>query len=145
MTVDRWRAAVRARIETALGDARHAGIVVALAVGAQDAVSPADWLLMRNTGTSHLVAISGLHIGLVAGVAAWIVGSLWRRSCLVGCDWPLLIPAQKVATVGGVLFAAGHAALAGFNVPAQRALWMVVVVLAAFISGRSVAPSLVLA
>ncbi|TDN69577.1 DNA internalization-related competence protein ComEC/Rec2 [Paraburkholderia sp. BL10I2N1] len=145
VTVDRWRAQIRARIEAALGDAPHAGIVVALAVGAQDAVSATDWLLMRNTGTSHLVAISGLHIGFVAGLAAWIVGSLWRRSCFVGRDWPLLIPAQKVATLGGVLFAAGYAALAGFNVPAQRALWMLVVASAAFISGRSVAPSIVLA
>jgi competence protein ComEC len=143
--VDRWRSAVRARIDSALGDAPHRGIVIALAVGAQDAVSAADWLLMRNTGTSHLVAISGLHIGFIAGLAAWVIGALWRRSCFVGRDWPLLIPAQKVATAGGALFAAGHAALAGFNVPAQRALWMLVVVALAFVSGRSVAPSFVLA
>ena len=38
-----------------------------------------------------------------------------------------------------------HAALAGFNVPAQRALWMAGVVALAFVSGRSVAPSVVLA
>ncbi|HXZ09190.1 MAG TPA: DNA internalization-related competence protein ComEC/Rec2 [Paraburkholderia sp.] len=143
--VDRWRSAVRTRIDAALGDAPHRGIVIALAVGAQDAVSAADWLLMRNTGTSHLVAISGLHIGFVAGLAAWVIGALWRRSCFVGRDWPLLIPAQKVATTGGALFAAGHAGLAGFNVPAQRALWMLIVVALAFVSGRSVAPSFVLA
>jgi competence protein ComEC len=44
-----------------------------------------------------------------------------------------------------VLFAALHAALAGFNVPAQRALWMAGVVALAFVSGRNVAPSWVLA
>jgi competence protein ComEC len=33
--------------------------VVALAIGAQDEVSAADWLLMRGTGTSHLVAVLG--------------------------------------------------------------------------------------
>ena len=80
VSVDRWRAALRARIDTVLADAPHRGIVVALAVGAQDEVSAADWLLMRATGTSHLVAISGLHIGFVAGLAGWLAGALWRRS-----------------------------------------------------------------
>ncbi len=145
VSVDRWRAALRARIDAVLADAPHRGIVVALAVGAQDEVSAADWTLMRSTGTSHLVAISGLHIGFVAGLAAWLAGALWRRSCYIGRDWPLRIPAQRVAVIAGALFAALHAALAGFNVPAQRALWMAGVVALAFVSGRSVAPSWVLA
>ena len=145
VSVDRWRAALRARIDTVLADAPHRGIVVALAVGAQDGVSAADWLLMRATGTSHLVAISGLHIGFVAGLAGWLAGALWRRSGLVGRNWPLRIPAQLVAVTAGTMFAALHAALAGFNVPAQRALWMAGVVALAFVSGRSVAPSWVLA
>jgi competence protein ComEC len=144
VSVDRWRAALRARIDAVLADAPHRGIVVALAVGAQDEVSAADWTLMRATGTSHLVAISGLHIGFVAGLAGWLAGALWRRSCFVGRNWPLKIPAQKVAVIAGVLFAAMHAALAGFNVPAQRALWMAGAVALAFVSGRSVAPSWVL-
>jgi competence protein ComEC len=55
--VDRWRAALRSRIDAVLADAPHRGIVVALAIGAQDEVSAADWLLMRGTGTSHLVAM----------------------------------------------------------------------------------------
>ena len=145
VSVDRWRAALRARIDTVLADAPHRGIVVALAVGAQDEVSAADWLLMRATGTSHLVAISGLHIGFVAGLAGWLAGALWRRSGLVGRNWPLRIPAQLVAVTAGTMFAALHAALAGFNVPAQRALWMAGVVALAFVSGRRVAPSWVLA
>ncbi|NKJ48577.1 competence protein ComEC, partial [Burkholderia sp. SG-MS1] len=143
--VDRWRAALRSRIDAVLGDAPHRGIVVALAIGAQDEVSAADWLVMRRTGTSHLVAISGLHIGLVAGLAGWLVGAVWRRSAWIGRDWPLRLPAQVVAAVGGAGFAALHAALAGFNVPAQRALWMAGVVALAFVSGRNLARSVVLA
>jgi competence protein ComEC len=57
LTIDRWRFALRARIDAVLAEAPHRGIVTALAVGAQDAVSAEDWLLMRNTGTSHLIAI----------------------------------------------------------------------------------------
>jgi competence protein ComEC len=143
--VNRWRAALRERIDTVLADAAHRGIVVALAIGAQDEVSDTDWRLMRGTGTSHLVAISGLHIGFVAGLAGWLAGAVWRRSGWIGRDWPLRLPAQVVAATAGVSFAALHAALAGFNVPAQRALWMAGVVALAFVSGRSLARSTVLA
>jgi competence protein ComEC len=57
----------------------------------------------------------------------------------------LRLPAQIVAVTGGAGFAALHAALAGFNVPAQRALWMAGVVALAFVSGRNLARSAVLA
>ncbi|MGF6467185.1 DNA internalization-related competence protein ComEC/Rec2 [Paraburkholderia youngii] len=143
--VDRWRAALRARIDTVLADAPHRGIVVALAVGAQDQVSPADWQLMRGTGTSHLVAISGLHIGLVAGLTGWLAAAVWRRSGWLGRNWPVRLPAQLVGVTAGALFAALHAALAGFNVPAQRALWMAALVALAFVGGRQLARSTVLA
>ncbi|WP_233830862.1 ComEC/Rec2 family competence protein [Paraburkholderia sp. ZP32-5] len=143
--IDRWRAALRARIDAALADSPHRGIIVALAIGAQDGVSPADWQLMRRTGTSHLVAISGLHIGFVAGLAGWLAAAVWRRSGWLGRDWPLRLPAQLVGVAAGALFAALHAALAGFNVPAQRALWMALVVALAFVSGRQLARSTILA
>ncbi|MFL9966360.1 ComEC/Rec2 family competence protein, partial [Paraburkholderia sediminicola] len=143
--VDRWRAVLRARIDEVLPDAPHRGIVVALAIGAQDEVSAADWLLMRATGTSHLVAISGLHIGFVAGLASWLASAVWRRSGWIGRNWPLRLPAQIVAVTTGAGIAALHAALAGFNVPAQRALWMAGMVALAFVSGRDLARSVVLA
>ncbi|WP_114811474.1 ComEC/Rec2 family competence protein [Paraburkholderia kururiensis] len=142
---ERARMALRDRIVEALGDAPHRGIVVALANGAQDLIGDDDWRLMRRTGTSHLVAVSGLHIGLVAGMVGWLVAALWRRSCFVGRDWPLVVPAQKVAVVGGALAAAVYAGLAGFNVPAQRALWMLAVIGLAFLSGRQVGRSTALA
>ncbi|NML29845.1 DNA internalization-related competence protein ComEC/Rec2 [Paraburkholderia antibiotica] len=143
--VDRWRAVLRARIDTVLADAPHRGIVVALAIGAQDEVSAADWQLMRSTGTSHLVAISGLHIGFVAGLAGWFAATVWRRSGWLGRNWPLRLPAQIVGVTAGALFAALHAALAGFNVPAQRALWMAALAAFAFVGGRQLARSTVFA
>ena len=143
--IDRWRAALRARIDAVLADAPHRGIIVALAIGAQDQVSSTDWQLMRATGTSHLVAISGLHIGLVAGLAGWLAAAVWRRSGWLGRNWPLRVPAQLVGVTAGATFAALHAALAGFNVPAQRALWMAALVALAFVGGRQLARSTVLA
>jgi competence protein ComEC len=143
--VDRWRAALRARIDSVLAAAPHRGIVVALAIGAQDEVSAADWQLMRGTGTSHLVAISGLHIGLVAGLAGWLAAAVWRRSGWLGRNWPLRLPAQLVGVTVGATFAALHAALAGFNVPAQRTLWMTALVALAFVGGRQLGRVTILA
>jgi competence protein ComEC len=152
-SIDRLRYLLREHIARALMGAAHSGIVAALAVGAQDAISELDRLVLRRTGTSHLVAVSGLHIGFVAGLAAALAAWLWRRSCGFGAllarrgarEWPLVLPAPIVAAAAGVASAAGYAALAGFNVPAQRALWMLVVASVAFVLGRSVAFSLVLA
>jgi len=145
LTIDRWRARIRHRIETVLADAPHRGIIVALAVGAQESVSDADWAILRATGTSHLVANSGLHIGFVAGLAALMCGALWKRVRVRGVAAPLVVAAPKVAALGAALFAAFYAALAGFNVPAQRTLWMLVVFAIAFAGGRRAPPSLVLA
>ncbi|SAL64921.1 DNA internalization-related competence protein ComEC/Rec2 [Caballeronia udeis] len=145
LTIDRWRARLRERVLTALDGAAHRGIVVALATGAQDTVSDADWTLLRATGTSHLVAISGLHIGFVAGLAALLSGGLWRRLRWRGLPAPLIVSAQKAAAAGAAIFAAFYAALAGFNVPAQRSMWMLCFVALAVLSGRRPASSLVLA
>ena len=145
LTIDRWRARLRERVLTALDGAAHRGIVVALATGAQDVVSDADWTLLRATGTSHLVAISGLHIGFVAGLAALLSGGLWRRLRWHGLPAPLIVSAQKAAAAGAAVFAAFYAALAGFNVPAQRSMWMLCFVALAVLSGRRPASSLVLA
>jgi competence protein ComEC len=145
LRIDLWRARLRERVLIALDGAPHRGIVVALAVGAQDGVSDADWTLLRATGTSHLVAISGLHIGFVAGLAALICGWSWRRLRWRGVPLPLLVSAQKAAAAGAAAFAAFYAALAGFNVPAQRSMWMLCFVALAVLSGRRPASSLLLA
>ncbi|KVN18747.1 MULTISPECIES: DNA internalization-related competence protein ComEC/Rec2 [unclassified Burkholderia] len=143
--IDRLRARLRGRIADALGDAAHRGIVVALAIGAQDDIADDDRRILRDTGTSHLVAISGLHVGMVGGLCAWLAGGFWRRSGYVGRNWPLVVSAQKVAALGAIAGGAGYAALAGFNVPAQRAWWMLAAAGVAHLSGRSLAPSSVLA
>lgn len=151
--IDRVRLALREHIAGALASATHRGIVTALAIGTQEAITPPDRLVLRRTGTSHLVAVSGLHIGFVAGLCAALAGWLWRRSCFLGAmlarrggrEWPLVVPAPLASAVAGAVCAAGYAALAGFNVPAQRALWMLIVASAAFMLGRRVGVSLVLA
>jgi len=127
--VERARFAIRERIGSALPEARYGAVIAALVVGDQRGISQQDWQVFSRTGISHLVSISGLHITMIAGIAAWFVGWVWRKSFFVP-EWqlPLLLPAARIAALAGMLAAWGYVALAGFGVPAQRTLYMLAVV-----------------
>lgn len=118
--VERWRQAVRARIDARMAEPRAAGLIAALVVGDQGAIAYADWDVFRATGVAHLMSISGLHITMFAWLAAAVVGWLWRRSARLCLLWP----AANAALLGGVLLAGAYAVFSGWGVPAQRTLLM---------------------
>jgi len=89
-------------------------------VGDRSAMSTAQWQVLQKTGTSHLLAISGLHVGMVAGLVFFITRIGWS---LLGN--PQRWPAPRVAAAASIVAALAYALLAGFQVPAQRALVMV--------------------
>ena len=94
------------------------GIFEALTLGLTHRIDKDTWDLFRRTGTTHLMVISGAHIGLVAGLSYRVFQWLWTRfPALV-----LWIPAQRVASAAGFMMACFYALIAGFGVPAQRAL-----------------------
>jgi len=134
--VERARGWLRERIVAALPDKKYAGVLVALVVGDQRAISQSDWAVFNRSGISHLVSISGLHITLIAGLFAALASALWRRSFFTGARLPLILPAQKVAALAGAAMALLYVLLAGFGVPAQRTLYMLSVVAAALWFGR---------
>jgi competence protein ComEC len=139
--VERSREAVRDRFNAVLGATPAAGILAALAVGDQRAISREEWQLFNRTGVTHLMSISGLHVTLVSGLVAWLVGTLWRRiPALV-----LRLPARKAAAAAAIFGALGYTLLAGYGVPAQRTFWMVTVVALALWWGRISSPWRVLA
>ncbi|TMH32932.1 MAG: DNA internalization-related competence protein ComEC/Rec2 [Betaproteobacteria bacterium] len=139
--VERAREAVRDRFNAVLGATPAAGILAALAVGDQRAISREEWQLFNRTGVTHLMSISGLHVTLVSGLVAWLVATLWRRApALV-----LRLPSRKAAAAGAICGALGYTLLAGYGVPAQRTFWMVSVVAVALWSGRISSPWRVLA
>jgi competence protein ComEC len=139
--IEQAREAVRARFMRVLGATPAAGILAALAIGDQRAISGEEWRLFRRTGVTHLMSISGLHVTLVSGLIAWLVAFAWRRLPRL-C---MLLPARKAAAVAAVAAALGYTLLAGFGVPAQRTLLMVSVVALALWSGRVVSPARTLA
>ena len=81
----------------------------------------------------HQISISGLHVTMVAALFAALINALWRRSESL----MRRLPAQKAAVVAGWLAALVYALLAGFEVPAQRTLYMLSVVALALWSGRN--------
>lgn len=139
--VERWRENTRERILATLHDAPYAGVLVALVIGDQQAIGAELWERFNRTGVTHLMAISGMHVTMLAGIVALAVGGLWRR-----VPWlALRLPAQKAAAAAGALGAFGYCLLAGFAVPAQRTLYMLIVVALALWSGRIASASRVLA
>lgn len=117
------------------------GLVRALTLANRNGIDDDDWRVLRVTGTSHLLAISGLHIGLVAGLFLFLGRWAWRRSAWL-CS---RLAAPRAGVLIGTMAALAYAALAGFSVPTQRALIMWAVVAAALWSARSARPFHVLA
>lgn len=116
----RLRAAVRDAMATAHPGAAHPGVMQALVIGERGAMQAEEWRLFLHSGTNHLMAISGLHVGLVAGFALMVARVLWRH--LRWLRQALSLRWFGAATA--VLSAAAYAALAGFSIPTQRALVM---------------------
>jgi competence protein ComEC len=120
------RAMIVQRIDDELGNERASGIIAGLAVGATEQITTEEWQVFAATGTTHLIAISGLHVTMVAAIVMLAVRRAWR--------WPRArVPftcRADVASLSGALAAAGYALLAGFSVPTQRTLAMLLVGLA---------------
>jgi competence protein ComEC len=128
-------------IDQVLADAPNLGIIRALAIGERSRVSEETWTLLRATGTSHLMAISGLHVGLVAGMAFVLVRRLWPLSHSA----TLLIAAPRMAATMAIVGAFAYALLAGFSIPTRRAVIMITVLMLGIILQRNLAFRLSLA
>lgn len=122
--VERARETARARVQAAVGDTVYARVLTALAVGDQQGIPAADWTVFTRTGVNHLISISGLHITMLAGLAALGLRIIWPRLPRAA----LWLPTPVAAALGALLVAFGYALLAGFAVPAQRTVYMLGVV-----------------
>jgi len=132
---------LRALLAQRLAGERYAGVLIALVLGDQRAISEADWQLFNATGISHLVSISGLHITMIGGLAAWLAATLWRRSRSLLAR----APAQTAAAAAGMTAALMYCLLAGWGVPAQRTFFMLSVVAVALLARVPMRASVTLA
>ncbi len=134
ITINLWRQQLKQLITTAIDQPEIAGLIVALTTGFHGAILSKQWPVFQRTGTNHLMAISGLHIGMVAGFAFLLMGFIWRRS-----EYLLLWqPLQFAQAIAAICVAIIYGLMAGFSLPTQRALLMILVVMLALLSRRQV-------
>ena len=131
------RDAAAQAISAALGERPATGIVQGLAVGLQDALSREQWRELARSGTSHLMAISGMHIGMFALAAAWVARRVQRVRQRRGAPGA----ARDVAAVAGCIAAFGYSLLAGWSVPTQRTMVMILLAAVALLCRRRVGPA----
>jgi competence protein ComEC len=135
-----FRATLAARLVAAVPDADGAALVTALALGERYLFSDEHWATFRRTGTSHLVAVSGMHVALLGLLAFVAVRRLWLRLPMPFAAFDL-----EAAAAVSVVATAYYAALTGFAVPAERSLLMIAVALLVLVSRRRVGAWQVLA
>lgn len=121
------REASAAKLSSIAGEKETLGLMQGITVGIKANIPQHQWELLRNTGTAHLLAISGLHIGLIAG---WtLIFSQLSLSFALGCLQRHAITTttfdiRPLTLMFSFTAAIGYAALAGFELPTQRALLM---------------------
>lgn len=134
--INSLRQQLQSKLKHQLIDSEQFPLLQGLALGIRDNLNAHHWQTLRQTGTSHLLAISGLHIGLSAALGFFVFRFLWSL-------FPKLLlkmPAQHVGAIGGFIMAAFYACLAGFTVPTQRAFIMVTTVMIALLLKRPLYP-----
>ena len=121
-------------ITEAMQGREFVGVILALSLGIQEYISEQQWEIFRSTGTAHLMAISGLHIGLLASI-------LFSATKLTGKCWLRIFPSISISTISAwtsIIGAITYALLSGFSIATQRAVIMVVVFLGGILLRRKI-------
>lgn len=128
----RVRQFVTARILRA-GDPATAPVAAALMTGERKAIPEQTLADMRDSGLAHLLAISGLHIGLIAGLLFFTVRLGLSAVEGVALRWPI----KKIAAMTALAGAFCYLLISGSPIPTQRAFMMVAISLCAIMIDRN--------
>jgi competence protein ComEC len=131
--IDGIRDAIAHGIAVRVRRQHDAALLKAFAVGDIRDLSQHDWSVARSNGVSHLIAISGFHVGVAAVFGVWLA----RLAYLL---WPRLglsLPRLQAQAAAALVTATFYSALAGFGLPTVRTLLMIAVVALARCSRRS--------
>lgn len=132
--IDRIRQFLQEKILKNLPETNTSPWIVALSIGERHGIKPENWEVLRNTGTNHLMAIAGLHIGLMSGFLASVTIWIWR--CIP--RFTLWLPAQHAGAIAALLMALIYSAMAGFSIPTQRACVMLSIFLVILLVRRKI-------
>ena len=141
-SIDQWRSQIGQGIDQYCADCSQAGLIKALTIGYRGNIHPHQRELLQDTGTAHLLAISGLHIGMISALFFYLGRWIWQLGFYrIGYD--------RLRFSATLAFSAGliYAGLAGFSLPTVRALIMLAVVFLAlfFRSGINLINSIAIA
>lgn len=131
--VDGVRDAVARGIAARVRDPHDATLLQAFSVGDTRGLQQRDWAVARANGVSHLIAISGFHVGVAAVFGVWL-------ALLAYALWPRLgtwLPRPQAQAAAALMVATVYSALAGFGLPTVRTLLMIAVVALARCSRRA--------
>lgn len=126
-----WRAHLSGRIAQAV-PGPSARYVQAMALGDTRALDEDDWRLLRATGLTHLIAISGFHVGLAGLFGAGLAWLGWRLAAPLAT----ILPRPMAMAWAGLIAAAAYAAVAGQSLPTVRTVLMISVVATAQLRRR---------
>ena len=129
-----WRQNISDQLSLILDARPSLGLIKALTIGDGSGITQNQWDVFRKTGATHLVVISGSHVSLIAGLVYFLVLKFWAWTGVL--RWS----PQRVAACVAIVSAIFYAALAGFSVPTERSVIMLVIIMAAIILQRNTPP-----
>ncbi|WP_415489721.1 ComEC/Rec2 family competence protein [Acetobacter sp.] len=133
-SIETLREDIAARIARVLPGTDGA-IATTLLVGVSSAIPSADREAFAASGLAHLLAVAGLHLGIVLGLIVTAT-----RYGLAAVEWTALRwPCKEIAAVCGLLGGAVYVVMTGMHLPALRSLMMAGLVVLALITGRNAA------
>lgn len=120
-----WRQEKLNQLINHFANKAYLSLYLALSFGYRGLVTLEQWKTFQYTGTNHLIAIAGLHLGFVTGLVFFISQKLWSKSAKL-C---LIFPTQRAALVIAWVFGACYSLISGLELPARRAIFMLSVYL----------------
>lgn len=151
--IERLREQIRQRFIAQVGENAataypYLGVLTALTIGDQASIPAPQWQVFSQTGITHLISISGLHVTMLAALAQGFALALWRfavRRSRRAANILVGFPALPTAAIFGWCGATAYVLLAGFAVPAQRTLYMLTAMVLSLLWRRELASRQILA
>lgn len=131
--LDRWRASLADDIQKRMRDPHDAALLRAFTIGDTRGLGTHDWDVARANGISHLIAISGFHVGVAAVFGVWLCWLIYALRPSLALCWPR----PQAQAIAALLWAFAYAGLAGFGMPTMRTVLMIAAVALARCSRRS--------
>lgn len=133
-SITKLRQALNEQMALLLPDKPLLGVIQATTLGLYKNITPRQWQVFQITGTTHAIAISGLHISLVAILFGGMITLIAKRLTFL----TIWYPAKFYGAFTAMVSATAYCALAGFAIPTQRSLAMILVALFALVTRQKV-------